>query len=343
MKPLSIALLLLVAACATTPGSPPSEGPSLCAGIADCTKPLVAVKPAAQRVLAKHGISADKTVQLMVQSPMLIGGKPADPTEWQASVYASYKSGGSSASCSATLVGERTLFMASHCMPNGGVVTFSAGANRYTARCTHHPEYRGNSTADWALCLVDRPVTGVPFEVLGIDQTVALKESLLLAGYGCIKPGGGGGNDGIFRIGAATVTGLPGGKSYDIVTRGGSALCFGDSGGSVYKTFPDGARYIVGVNSRGDIATMSYLPAVYSKTFVSWATDWAKTANNVRVCGLHLDALGCRHSDVTPPPQSDGKFEVTSAAACVRGVVTPEYLPKKDAIVEGVKKALDSF
>jgi hypothetical protein len=228
-------------------------------------------------------------------------------------------------------------------MPNGGTVSFSAGANQYKASCSHHPEYRngkGNATADWALCLVDRPVTGVPFEILGVNEVNALQISttMTLSGYGCVNPGGGGGNDGIFRVGQAKVTGLPSGKNYDIVTKGGAALCFGDSGGAAYYVFSDGARSILGVNSRGNISTMSYLPAVYAKTFVSWAISWAKDSANARICGLHSDALGCRSGSALPQP--DGKFEVQTKAACVKGVVKPGYLQKKEKIVESVRNAL---
>lgn len=319
------AALLLVQACASVPKQNPQ---SPCASIPSCAEEKAKKKVA--------GLPAERTVQLMVQSPMLIGGKPADASEWPASLYA--KAG--SSACSSTLVGDRVLFMAAHCMSNGGTVSFTAHANAYKARCAHHPEYKGNDTADWALCLVDRPVTGVPFEVLGTETPVAMNTELLLSGYGCIKPGGGGGNDGIFRIGNATVKGTPSGKSYDIVTKGGAALCFGDSGGAAYLV-SEKERVIVGVNSRGDISSMSYLPAVSSRTFITWARQWAQDSNNVRLCGIHDDALGCRSGH--PAPQADGKFEVTSRAACIRGVVGPNYLDKKDSIVETIRKSLDSF
>lgn len=283
------------------------------------------------------GLSPDKSVMFLLQSPMLIGGIAADSSEWPASVYANVKDG----ACSATLVGDRVLFMASHCVSDGQNVKFTAHANAYTARCAHHPEYRKNDSADWSLCLVDRPVTGVPFESFGPDIQIAIDSTLLLSGYGCVKPGGGGGNDGIFRIGNATVKGLPYGKTYDIVTKGGSALCFGDSGGAVFSMGAK-ARYIVGVNSRGDIATMSYLPAIGSQSFLTWANTWAKSSNNVRICGLHSDALGCRASE-NPAPIVDAKFEANGKAACLRGVVAPNYLDRKGEFVETLKRTLDNF
>lgn len=315
MKSLILFCLVALSACATLPSAPST--------------------PCGSKV-AMNGLGSEKTVMRMVFQPMLIGGKPADAAEWPASVYAR---AGSSA-CSATLVGDRVLFIASHCVANGGQVTFSAHANNYTARCNQHPEYRKNATADWSLCLVDRPVTGVAFEVMGVDEKLEIGQPLLLSGYGCVKPGGGGGNDGIFRIGNADIKGLPSGKTYDIVTKGGAALCFGDSGGSAFKLMTDGNRHIVAVNSRGDISTMSYLPAVSSPTFLSWAQSWAKDANNVRICGIHDDALGCRSVGV---PLPDGNFEVQAKAACVKGTVQADYLDKKEQIVDGVKKTLDQF
>jgi hypothetical protein len=333
VKKIALCLLLGVAACTSTPVTPPV---SPCASLMT-TNCIGGEGPKPIFSQYRRGLGADKTVQLMVQSPMLIGGKAADPSEWPASVYA--RAG--NAACSATLVGDRTLFMASHCMDDGGNVSFSAGANQYTARCSHHPEYRGNSTADWALCLVDRPVTGVPFEVLGVDKSVKVNDPLLLSGYGCIKPGGGGGNDGIFRIGNASVRAIPYSTTYDIVTKGGAALCFGDSGGSAYLLMESGKRFIIGVNSRGDIATMSYLPAVYSQTFVNWAKNWARSNANVRICGVHDDALGCRHGD--PAPQPDGKFEINGKAACVKGAVAPEFLQQKESVIRAIREAIDIF
>lgn len=314
-------LALALSACTHTPPSPPEPEKDVCQSIGECDS-------------LQAGISARRTVQLMVQSPMLIGGKAAEPGEWPASVYA--KAGGSA--CSATLVGERVVFMAAHCMSNGQKITFTAGANSYSATCTHHPDYRKNDTADWALCLVSRPVTGVPFENLGLDAQLNIGQNLLLSGYGCVNPGGGGGNDGIFRIGEAKIRGLPAYSNHDIVTKGGAALCFGDSGGAAYLLGAEGARQIVAVNSRGDISTTSYLPSVRQKTFQDWAKSWATASNNVRLCGMHLDALGCRGGGLSP---ADPRFEISSPAACVKGAVRPDYIGRKNEIVEGLQKVID--
>lgn len=221
----------------------------------------------------------------------LINGKVADKKDWPASMYASM----SGSRCSATVVGAQTLFIASHCVKNGGSASFSVGQEKYTGKCTHAPGYSKNSTADWALCLIDKEVKNVLYEKINYDAgRFKVGDKLMLTGYGCIKAGGGGGNDGIFRIGEATIRSLPNKSNNDIVTRGGAALCYGDSGGAAYYIDNrDGRRWVVGVNSRGDISTTSYLPSVSTDESKDFLKTWAEK-NNQAICGVHTSATGCR-------------------------------------------------
>lgn len=287
-------------------------------------------------------LDPSETVMPTLQDPTLIQGVPADVMQWPSSVYAS----AGNSSCSSTIIGSRTLLSAGHCMKNGGSVTFSVGANRYTARCTHHPEYKNNSTADWALCFIDRPVTGVIFERLSTKFNIRVGDTVRLTGYGCTSSGGGGGNDGIFRIGTAQVTAVPSSNSYDVVTKGGAALCFGDSGGAAYVESSDGTREIFGVNSRGNIKNTSYLPAVALSTMNAFATEWAQT-NGAQICGITPGALACRDEKLPPPPPDPPKpkwdFEIRSKAACIRGKLNKGYEEKKPSIIEALKQALFSF
>jgi hypothetical protein len=323
---LLFALSLLLAACSSL--SPQSQG---CKDVNyDCGgETLVASH--------SHGLDASNTVQKAL-FPTLIGGKPAEPSDWPASVYASSSVG----SCSATVIGDRAVIMAAHCMSDGGKITFSAGVNKYSAVCAHNPDYQGmpDQTADWALCFVDRPVIGVPFENLGVNLVLKMGQTITLTGYGCITIGGGGGNDGIFRVGTATVQALPGSKSHDIVTLGGAALCYGDSGGSAYVVNADGSRSIAGINSRGNIKDTSYLVVVSAKSFIDWANEWAKDSSNVRICGLHSDAVGCRKSDAAPHP--DSKISVTGTAGCFKGVLQPGFVDQKDSIAKKVEDILNN-
>lgn len=297
----------------------------------------VGVEPCAQVPRLHAGIPARLTVQKTLQS-LLINGRPVDGADWPASVYA--RSG--NAACSATLVGERVVLMAAHCMDDGGKISFTAQANNYSASCTHHPQYDSNQTADFALCLTDRPVTGVVFEDIGISEDLSVGQTVTLSGYGCINPGGGGGNDGIFRIGDATIQGLPNAVSNDTITKGGAALCFGDSGGSAYVVKGDSSRVIIGINSRGNISTTSYLASVYNGSlFSAWAKSWSKSNSNVKICGIHSGALYCRAGGSAPPDEL--KFEVLGGGACVKGVIHPTLLDKKDELVSKIQQAIDNL
>lgn len=247
----------------------------------------------------------------------LINGAPADKADWPASVYASM----GNSRCTATVVGERALLIAAHCVSNGGTASFKAGDRQYSAKCTHAPDYDRatwdahrtaimlgqvpavevrNSTADWCLCVVSQPVTGISYENVNQDPSRhRTGEELTMTGYGCVRPGGGGGNDGTYRIGQARITQLPSGSSNDIVTKGGAALCFGDSGGPAFYVQGQ-SRWVVSVNSRGNIRDTSYLSSVSTSPARSFFADWA-SRNGVLICGIHPAAKGCRGAVIVPP------------------------------------------
>lgn len=236
-----------------------------------------------------------------VTEPTLINGQPADPKDWPASMYSSQ----GNSRCTSTVVGERVLLIAAHCVNNGASARFSVKGETYNAVCTHSPNYRRNTTADWALCLIDKAVPPLPFENVNMKASLlALGDELTLTGYGCVKPGGGGGNDGVYRIGKAFITDLPNGSSNDIVTQKGAALCYGDSGGPAFKV--DGsARVLVSVNSRGDIRSTSYLVATHTEMAQEFFKAWTEK-NNVQICGMHESAQGCRDT-VAPKPKPEPK------------------------------------
>lgn len=233
--------------------------------------------------------------------PQLIGGSPADPGDYPASFYARHGSG----ACTGTLVSEKVLLTAAHCVTGSYKATLRRAGVTYRAACEAAPEYfSGKPSADYALCLLDQPLKEVRYESVSADPSrLKVGGSLLLAGFGCIKEDMTLGNDGIYRYGTTTIDSLPKGGSNTIVTRGGVALCPGDSGGAAFLRTASG-RMVVSVNSavrifpgsdpvKVDPAKISYLASLSSDTAGAFLRAW-RTAKGVKICGLDQAASGCR-------------------------------------------------
>lgn len=234
---------------------------------------------------------------------LIIGGTRAEPSDWPATFVFSDGGGG----CTSTAVGERVLLTAAHCVHDGAQGVIYREGSTIPVVCDHHPGYHdgvpNNDPAweekvspDFALCRLGADLTGVEFEWVNADPSVPEHGDLVhLLGFGCNEVGGTDGGFGVLYEGDAAVSALPAGSSYYTTTYGGAALCFGDSGGGAYvfgnpsKTI----RWLIGVNSRGDISTMSLLSTTSVGGFVAWAQDWSST-NDVEICGLGANASGCR-------------------------------------------------
>lgn len=238
--------------------------------------------------------------QIASRPDKLIGGTPADPKSWPAS----FTTASGNSRCTGTMIGPRVLQLAAHCVGNGRTATITANGKTYASTCTHSPKYKNDATADYALCLMGEDVEIDWYESVLTKSTANLKvgENILLAGMGCIKPGGSGGNDGVFRVGESPITRLPT-TSNDIVTQGTSALCYGDSGGSAFWKDEKGIYRVAGINSRGDIRSVSYLSAVFTKDGNDFYSSWV-IKNNAVICGISDGAPKCRGGDTPPPPPS---------------------------------------
>ena len=205
----------------------------------------------------------------------LINGEEVDRTQYPAVLRINK-------SCTAALIGPRTILTAAHCADNRSVSTFTVRGKEYKARIYHSRYYRFHDH-DIAIGYVTEEVVGVrPYSVGGEAK---VGEKLQIFGFGCTQPGGTGGNDGILRTGMATMTSF---SRLDVVSTDGAALCFGDSGGPAFVETEDGTAKILGVNSKGNIKDTNYNARTdlqISKDFFQRFARYFKTD----VCGVNVD------------------------------------------------------
>jgi hypothetical protein len=220
--------------------------------------------------------------------PKVIGASPANPGSWPSTLTFRTPDGG----CTATAVGERVVLTAAHCVSDGQVGVLPGAI---TVTCAHHPEYPERISADFALCLADKPLPFGPYERVDTDPArVAVGATATLLGYGCIREGGIDRSFGTLYQGTAPIASVHVDDFYT-VTRGGAAVCFGDSGGAAYLPpgSAGGTRTLFAVNSRGDISRWSWLSTTSHTRFVGWARTWS-AGHAAAICGLDPGAANCR-------------------------------------------------
>jgi hypothetical protein len=69
-----------------------------------------------------------------------------------------FQSRSASSRCTATLVASRVVATAAHCVATGSLLTLNYRSQAYTGLCARAVQFYTNPTADWALCLLDRPI-----------------------------------------------------------------------------------------------------------------------------------------------------------------------------------------
>jgi len=172
-------------------------------------------------------------------------------------------------SCTGTLVSDRVMLTAAHCLENGEPPAllrvrftddiFAPGATYKVERYGMHPMYCGSDTAvckvdvwDIGYVLLSEPVVGVaPIRPLATqeawDEAMAVGASVTLVGYGENEKMLGGVKR---EVGAPIVEFSPSGLEFEA---GGMGLdtCSGDSGGPAFVTLASGETLLAGITSRG--------------------------------------------------------------------------------------------
>jgi hypothetical protein len=218
--------------------------------------------------------------------PTLINGQPVERLDWPEVVRIRVDNGG----CTATLVGPNCAITAAHCGRNGanGDLELHDGT-QVPFTVIQMPQYQNGATNDLSLLKLGRNVS-TPFARIGLDHTFSRGQRVLLAGYGCTRPNGTGGNDGILRIGPSKIVGESG---TDIVSewreQNGAALCFGDSGGPMFADEATaGNRLLVAVNSKGNIRDTNYNMRLNLESVRTFLTR-SSTQHGLQIKGLNLD------------------------------------------------------
>jgi hypothetical protein len=203
--------------------------------------------------------------QLPARAPAMVGGAPPAPAELGHSVVMVLGSAGTA--CTASAIGRDLLMTAAHCVQPGAdykLVGSEPGQPpvlKTIIRIESHPQFdikrllNHLATADVALIKLAEPLPAriSPALIAGGGETVAVGDSLVVAGYG-VTVRGDGRTGGTARAATLVVTGHPGPlqiRLFDPASKGlsgGLGACAGDSGAPAFRTSGAGAA-ILGVVS----------------------------------------------------------------------------------------------
>lgn len=231
-------------------------------------------------ILVHVSVFADTVITRPIDKPYLINGVPVPDGERPDIIRITTGSAG----CTASVVGPKVVLTASHCGTTGAISTFKVNNVSYSGTFKRSSLYPAQDH-DVAVIIVDKDVDlGAQKNYSTIGGKAEKGKDIQIFGYGCINPGGGGGNDGILRTGLATITDF---SNFDIVSQkpGGAALCFGDSGGPAY--IKDGTEWKqISVNSKGNIKDTNYTTRTDLQESTKFLED-VVAQYKVDICGVN--------------------------------------------------------
>lgn len=184
--------------------------------------------------------------------PQVAGGDVVEQCGWPNTVAVT----GGGGLCTGSLVHPRVVVYAAHCGDGNKTIRFAedsstGGISRTTTLCMVNPDYMGVSqqSIDWAFCVLEEPVTELPYTppAYGCEtDVIAQGQEVIIAGFGDSTTTGGAGTKRWAQTEIVTTLGGTANIGGD-----GVSTCQGDSGGSAFVQFPDGAWRSLSMTSTG--------------------------------------------------------------------------------------------
>lgn len=233
----------------------------------------------------------------------ILNGTKQDAANWPATLKFFHSIHSISFSCTATIIGERVVITAAHCVDENARARVDLATGGANLTCNQHPYYDEETLgADVALCLADAIIplpSTARAEQLNLNlTTVRLESKVFLLGFGC-RVDNDSTTSGVLYGGSATVKEMAANDRDHFKTDGGARICPGDSGGAAYNLTDlsaiTGRREIVGINSGYYVGNpiRSLNTSLALPLIANFMRDWADN-HNVRICGMHQDAAKCR-------------------------------------------------
>jgi secreted trypsin-like serine protease len=254
-------------------------------------------------------------------SPKILGGVTAKRADWPATLVFTTDSGDY---CTATVIGERVIITAAHCIVDNRVGQVTWNNDHIRVNCAPHDEYIDSPrfqgdlachlrllpdefaacTADVALCVIAdserkfAPNVGRYERIRKTSPAAVVGNKVTLLGYGCtdesIK------SNGVLSFGPAAIEHMsspdPSADHDTTLARfmetHGVGVCNGDSGGAAYSTVDKKAREIIGINSRGNLTKGSDLVNVVDARIAAFLKKFGE-ANQLLICGVDEAATNC--------------------------------------------------